>query len=190
MPSLSLIHAGATHQFELLRKVSKDDLYGRVKKVVEKEGETLQRGFLGPDGSVIPARALSSVRLDPEGSLIEKEETYFDGVVAVTLPSSFEEAAPLEPVPLTSLVGFCVTDVYPLQGEGVAAGLYRTWFSYRKSPERKEAMLLVKEGGTFLLVGAHKMSPFVGQTVVYDFFDAVDDGDDGDEDEELDFAMM
>ena len=107
------------------------------------------------------------------------------------LPSSFDEAAPLEPAPLLALATFCVTDVYPLTGDGgLEKGLYRTWFSYRKSPERKEAYLLVKDGGVFLLVGYPKNSPFVGKVVPYELFDA-DDADSGAaEDEEMDFAMM
>ena len=77
----------------------------------------------------------------------------------------------------------------PLEGAQLDKGLYSTWFSYRKSPERKEAFVLSKEGGTFLLVGYAKNSPFVGQIVPYELFDA-ESADGDEEDEEMDFAMM
>jgi hypothetical protein len=47
---------------------------------------------------------------------------------------------------------------------------------------------LAKDGGTFLLVGYAKNSPFVGKIVPYELFDAEASGDE--EDEEMDFAMM
>ena len=87
------------------------------------------------------------------------------------------------------MASFCVTDVYPLEGATLDKGLYSTWFSYRKAPERKEAFVLSKDGGTFLLVGYAKNSPFVGQVVTYELFDAESAGGD-EEDEEMDFAMM
>lgn len=118
-----------------------------------------------------------------------QEEILYDGAPREALPSSFEEAAPLEKTALTSLASFCVTDVYPLEGASLPKGLYSTWFSYRKSPERKEAFILAKDGGTFLLVGYAKNSPYVGKIVPYELFDA--EGAAGDEeDEEMDFAMM
>ena len=108
---------------------------------------------------------------------------------AEPLPSSFEEAATIELAPLTSLASFCVTDVYPLEGSALEKGLYSTWFSYRKSPERKEAFVLSKDCGVFLLVGYAKNSPLVGQIVPSELFDA--EGASGDEeDDEMDFAMM
>ena len=42
------------------RKVSKDDLYGKVKRVVEKDGQPLARGLLAPDGSLLARKSLST----------------------------------------------------------------------------------------------------------------------------------
>jgi len=175
---------------ELGRKVTKDDLYGRVKRVVEKDGQPLDRGLLGPDGSLLPRKSLSSIRLDPEGTPVEAEEVLHDGKPVETLPSSFEESAPLEELPITALAGFCVSDVYPLEVCDLPKGLYSTWFAYRKGPDRKEALLLVREDGAFLMAGHRKNSPLVGLGVVYDFFDAASTEDDAEEDDDLDFAMM
>lgn len=178
------------YKVELGRKVSKDDLYGKVKRVVEKDGQPLNRGLLGPDGSLLPRKALSSIRLDPDGTPVEPEEVIHDGSPVKILPSSFEESAPLDELPITALAGFCVSDVYPLEDCELPVGLYSTWFAYRKGPERKEALVLVQEDVAFLLAGHRKNSPMVGLGVVYDFFDAASTEDDTEEDDDLDFAMM
>ena len=190
MPAITFTFGGKTVACELARKVTKDDLYGRLKKLTIKGTEVLSRGYLTADGRCVPASAISNSRLDPEGSPVDKEEILYDGSPREASPSSFEEAAPLEATPLKALASFCVTDVYPLEGASLKKGLYSTWFSYRQSPERKEAFVLAKEGGTFLLVGYSKNSPFVGKIVPYELFDA-DSAAGGDvEDEEMDFAMM
>ena len=178
------------YSVELGRKVTKDDLYGRIKRVVEKDGQPLDRGLLGPDGSLLPRKSLSSIRFDPEGTLVESEEVLHDGKPVETLASSFDEAAPLTEQPIQALAGFCVSDVYPLENCEISPGLYSTWFAYRKGPERKESLVLVKDGEAFLLVGHRKNSPLVGLGVVYDFFDAASTEDDAEEDDDLDFAMM
>ena len=178
------------YKVELGRKVSKDDLYGKVKRVVEKDGQPLNRVLLGPDGSLLPRKALSSIRLDPDGTPVEPEEVIHDGSPVKILPSSFEESAPLDELPITALAGFCVSDVYPLEDCELPVGLYSTWFAYRKGPERKEALVLVQEDVAFLLAGHRKNSPMVGLGVVYDFFDAASTEDDTEEDDDLDFAMM
>jgi hypothetical protein len=191
MPLISFTSNGKSLSYELEKKVTKEDLYGTLKRLVVKGDEVLERGYLTADGHPVTASAISTERLDPEGTPLDMEEVLYDGEVKEVLPSSFDEAAPLEPAPILSLVTFCVTDVYPLTGEaGLEKGLYHTWFSYRKSPERKDAYLLVKDTGVFLLVGYSKNSPFVGKIVPYELFDA-DDADSGAaEDEEMDFAMM
>jgi hypothetical protein len=188
--SLSFKHGTKDFTVSLGRKVTKDDLYGKVKRVVEKDGQSLERGLLGPDGSLLPRKALSSIRLDPEGTPIEAEEVLHDGNPVETLPSSFDESAPLEKLPITALAGFCASDVYPLEDCEIPIGLYSTWFAYRKGPERKEALILVREDGAFLMSGHRKNSPLVGLGVVYDFFDAASTEDDAEEDDDLDFAMM
>ena len=190
MPAISFTLSGKTLSCELARKVTKDDLYGRLRKLTIKGDEVLVRGCLTADGRCVPAAAISNSRLDPEGSPVDKEEILYDGTSREPLPSSFEEAAPLETAPLKALASFCVTDVYPLEGATLKKGLYSTWFSYRKSPERKEAFVLAKDGGTFLLVGYAKNSPFVGKIVPYELFDAESATGGDEEDEEMNFAMM
>jgi hypothetical protein len=177
-------------------QVSKRDLYGYSKKIIEKEGHRLVRGYLSPEGQLIRHREIASVRLDPEGTPIEEPTVLIAGNPALYQPSAFERDNLLEPVPLTCLIGFNVSTVYPLVLEDppIPPGLYATAFAYRKSYILKDAYLLVKdelvkdEKEAYLLVGVAKKTTFVGLTVTYDFFDA-EEIDEGDEDE-LDFAMF
>ena len=190
--SLAFTLGKKEYSVDLGRKVSKDDLYGKVRRVVEKDGQPLARGLLAPDGSLLARKSLSTVRIDTEGTPVEPEEVLHDGQPVEVLPSSFEESAPLEKQPIQALAGFCVSDVFPLENCELAPGLYSTWFAYRKGPERKEALVLVKDGEAFLFDGHRKNSPLVGLGVVYDFFDVggTDDPTAEDDDDELDFSMM
>jgi hypothetical protein len=189
MPSISFRLGKDNLTFELGRKVTKEDLYGRLRKLVVRGSEVLERGYLTPDGRPATATRLTSEALDPEGTPVEEQKVFYDGEERSPLPSSFDEAAELSPARITALAGFCVTDVYPLEGPGLAPGLYATWFSYRKSVERKEAFVQARQGAAFLLVGYSKNCPFVGPVVPYELFDAGDDMD-AEDDSEMDFAMM
>jgi hypothetical protein len=172
---------------EIGAKVDKRALYGYARRIAEKDGVQLSRGVLLPDGQLLPTQALSWVRVDPEGSPVGEVETVIDGKPVELLDSSFDVENVLEAVKLSELAQFQVQDVYPLSGEGLPAGLYRTEFSYRKSPQRKDALVLVRPGQTFLLVGLQKASTFLDLSVSYEFFDAEAEADDGDE---LDFSMI
>jgi hypothetical protein len=173
---------------KLQSRVEKKSLYGFARRVVEKEGRPLTRGILCPDGVVLMRDEIATTYVDQEGSPVEQVVTELDGKPVPVLPSSFDQEAPLEEVPLKTLVGFSVADVYPLDDLALKPGVYRTQFSYRKTCFMKEAFILVRDNDAFLLVGRMKNTTFVGLNVAYDFFDAESDG--GDESEELDFSMV
>jgi hypothetical protein len=177
------------YQIELGSKVDKKALYGYAKRVVERDGRWLKRGFLCPDGTLIRNDAVSLVKVDPQGSPVEDVTMEAAGKVPELLPSSFDQENKLEPVPLSALIGFNVRDSYPLSGSTLPIGLYATTFSYRKSYQPQDALVSVKENEAWLLVGNFKLSTLVGHTVVYDFFDSEADETDGDS-EDLDFAMV
>jgi hypothetical protein len=177
-----------TIEAKLESKVDKKQLYGYARRCVEKDGRPLVRGILCPDGVVLKRDEIASTYVDAEGSPVEDIITELDGKPAPVLPSSFDTESPLEAVPLKTLVGFNVTDVYPLEEVNLKPGLYRTAFSYRKTCFLKEAFILVRESDAFLLVGRMKNTTFVGLNVAYEFFDAEADG--GEESEELDFSMV
>lgn len=173
---------------ELGKKITKRDLYGYAQKIVEKDGRSLQRGYLNADGQMLQRTQIDYAKLDPEGTPIEELIVEIDGESAVLYPSSFDKAYALESVPLETLIGFNVLDVFPLFNLGdIPPGLYQTEFSYRKTYNLKDTLLLVNAADSgFLLIGEPKSTTFVGLNVAYDFFDAETD----DEEEDLDFSMV
>jgi hypothetical protein len=186
---LKLTLAGKEIAASLESKISKDDLYGRVDHVVEQDGKRLERGWLLPDGSAFYKSQVAMTAVDPEGSPAEPPEIQSAGQKLEVRPSSFEGAENLEAVPLETVARFVTADVYPVAAAGLAPGVYRGSFNYRKSARPRDALLLVREDGAFLLVGQLKACPMVGRTVAYQFFDAADGAADEVADP-LDFSMM
>jgi len=187
--TLKLKVAGSEIAASLESKIGKDDLYGRVEQVVEQEGKRLERGWLLPDGLIFRKSQVAMTSVDPEGSPAESPEIYCAGQKQELRPSSFDGTEALEPVPLETLARFATTDVYPIAATGLAPGLYRGTFNYRKSARARDALLLVRDDGAFLLVGQVKACPMVGRTVAYEFFDAAGTAAEESGDP-LDFSMM
>jgi len=182
--------SGQEIQAGLQSKISKDDLYGRVEVRVQQEGKTLERGWLLPDGTIFRKSQVSMTSVDPEGSPAETPQILCAGQKIELRPSSFESGETLEPVPLDTLARFVTTDVYPLEATGLAPGLYRTTFNYRKSARPRDGLILVREDGAFLLVGQLKACPLVGRAVSYEFFDAEAGQATDEAGDPLDFSMM
>ena len=170
-------------------KIAKDDLYGRVVHLVEQEGKRLERGWLLPDGTTFRKSQVAMTSIDPEGSPAESPEIHCAGQKMELRPSSFDGAESLETVPLETVARFMTTDVYPIEAGGLAPGAYRGTFNYRKSARPRDAIVLVREDGAFLLVGQLKACPMVGRTIAYEFFDVAADAA-TDEGDPLDFSMM
>jgi hypothetical protein len=177
--------------FELGRKISRDDLYGKIRRIAAKDGKELKRGFVTGDGRLIARDELAYAKLDSMGTPAGNVTPFINGQEARPQPSSFDDSAPLERIDLIKLATFITTDVYPLEvaGGSLQPGLYQTEFSYRKAFEKKQALILVRDDDeTFLLVGRWKNAPFIGQNVLYDIFDS-DEAEQEDSDE-MDFSMF
>lgn len=187
---LRFLLAGQALGAGLGTKVDKRALYGYARRVVEKDGKPLNRCWLLADGAILPRGAIGSLRVDPLGSPEGAPEARLDGQPAPMRPSSFDEARELVPVPLSELSTFATRDVYPLEGLSVADGLYRTEFNYRAAPQASEALVLVRGGEAFLLVGSQRQATFLAQVATYEFFDAETDEEGGDDEDELDFSML
>ena len=188
MKELKFNLGGKTITAELAAKVDKKALYGYAKKIVEKDGKQLARGLLCPDGKLLRRDEISTACVDPEGTPVEETVLEIDGKPVQVQPSSFDLENALAQVPLKALVGFNVSDVYPLANVSLSPGLYRTTFTYRKALQPKAAFVLVKEGEAYLLAGRMKMTAFVGLNVAYEFFDA--EAQEAEEPEDLDFSMV
>jgi len=186
---IKLSVAGKEITANLQSKIGKDDLYGRVEHVVEQGGKRMERGWLLPDGATVRKSQVAMTSVDPEGSPAEPPEIHSAGQKVELRPSSFENVENLEPVRLETVARFVTTDVYPIESTELPPGVYRTIFNYRKSARPRDALILVREDGAFLLVGQLKACPLVERTVAYQFFDAqagaVEEATDP-----LDFSMM
>ena len=187
--SLKLTVAGKEIPANLESKIGKDDLYGRVVHIVEQAGQRLERGWLLPDGTTFRKSQVAVTSVDPEGSPAETPDIQCAGQKMELRPSSFDGVETLDPVPLETLARFVTVDVYPIEAPGLIPGVYRGTFNYRKSARPRDALVLVREDGTFLLVGQLKACPLVGRTVAYQFFDAAGAGAEEGTDP-LDFSMM
>jgi hypothetical protein len=187
--TLKVSVAGKEIAAALESKISKDDLYGRVEHVIEQGGKRMERGWLLPDGATFRKSQVAMTSVDPEGSPAESPETHCAGQKMELRPSSFEQVEALEPIPLETLARFVTTDVYPLEITGLAPGVYRGQFNYRKSARPRDALVLVREDGAFLLVGQLKACPMVERTIAYQFFDAASSPAD-EAGDPLDFSMM
>jgi len=186
---IKLSVAGKEIAANLQSKIGKDDLYGRVEHVVEQGGKRMERGWLLPDGATFRKSQVAMTSVDPEGSPAEPPEIQSAGQKVELRPSSFENVENLEPVPLETVARFVTTDVYPLESTELPLGVYRTIFNYRKSARPRDALILVREDGAFLLVGQLKACPLVERTVAYQFFDAPSEAVEEAADP-LDFSMM
>ena len=186
---IKLSVAGKEIAANLQSKIGKDDLYGRVEHVVEQGGKRMERGWLLPDGETVRKSQVAMTSVDPEGSPAEPPEIHSAGQKVELRPSSFENVENIEPVPLETVARFVTTDVYPIESTELPPGIYRTIFNYRKSARPRDALILVREDGAFLLVGQLKACPLVERTVAYEFFDAAP-GAVEEATDPLDFSMM
>ncbi len=186
---IKLSVAGKEIAANLQSKIGKDDLYGRVEHVVEQGGKRMERGWLLPDGATFRKNQVAMTSVDPEGSPAEPAEIHSAGQKLELRPSSFDSIENLELVPLETVARFVTADVYPLESTDLPTGLYRTTFNYRKSARPRDALILVREDGAFLIVGQLKACPLVERTVAYQFFDAAASGVEEAADP-LDFSMM
>jgi len=186
---LTQLANGKPVEASLQSKIGKDDLYGRIECEVQQNGKRMERGWLLPDGLTFRRSQVSATSVDPEGSPADPPEVQCAGQKVELRPSSFDGEESLEPVPLETLARFVTNDVYPLEVTNLSPGLYRGLFNYRKSARQRDALVLVREDGAFLLAGELKACPMVGRTVAYQFFDAAV-GAAAEEGDPLDFSMM
>ena len=190
---ITFTYSGETLQAQLESKIEKADLYGKSRMIIEKDGVILTKGTLLPTGELLRKEEVRSLQVDPEGSPAETVQTLVNGQEQQPIASSLKRENALQKVPLTSLIGFNVSDVYPVNDLSLPRGLYETTFNYRDSHEPSQAFLLVREKGgateTFLLTGSTRQTTFLDNVVTYEFFEQEGDAGDG-EDDDLSFAMV
>jgi hypothetical protein len=180
---------GSTVSVELEKKIYKEDLYGKISTLAEKDGRPLVKGYLEPDGEVLLRSQISSAKVDPLGSLVE-DPAYMRGQEVLTPEeSSFEAIRDIAPAELADLATFACTDVYGLSNVTLDPGIYRTSFSYRKGHhDWPDAFVVVRADGAYLLGGTRHALSWMSKAASYSFFDTAEDGE---EDADLlDFSAL
>jgi len=183
MKDLNFTLGNATLKVQLDTAVKREDLYGRVSRIVQTpSGDLLQKGVLTQAGSLLPANALHHVTVDAKGSVVDPLVYERDGVPVTATPSSFKESRPLTPLNVDDLTTFAVDSVYPIvPPDELPPGHYGSTFNYRDSLEPADAILIVRKGSpSFLLVGEQKKFAVVGKGSVTDLFDGAEE-DEGEE---------
>lgn len=176
---ITLILGETPEQITLDSSISREDLYGRQKGSVEKDGTTLEKVVVTPWGELFPPKALKSEAIDSEGSIAEKpNQCDENGNILATNITSFKEARPVTAAAWHELAAFKTESVMPAK-TSLPPGLYRTQFCYRDSVTLHDAFLVVREDTAFLLTGELRTVPAAGREETYEFFD------DGSSDEEI-----
>lgn len=172
--------------------IKREELYGKQIKVIEKDGIPLKKGILTQSGTLFPATAFGSVKVDSQGSLdqatIPKTQ---EGKEAPIYTSSFKESRKIVKIEPEKVADIAVTSVLPAQQSILPEGFYEGEYTYRDSTKLQTAVLVVKANKeTFLLIGDKKETPLLGKLETYDFFDGSDEVDSEEESEEVDFNMF
>lgn len=162
---------------ELDSAVNRDELYGRVSRVVQSpEAEPLCKGILTQDGALLPASAVMHAKIDAKGSLVGGSIFEREGQPVVPTLSSFKEARPLTAIKVEELATLAVESVYPIKApDSLPPGYYSSTFNYRDALAPADAILVIKKDApSFLLVGEKKTFAAVGQGSVTDLFNGTE----------------
>lgn len=167
--------------------IKREELYGKSKKSIEKDGIVLEKVTLSPEGEIFLPSDFTHLRMDGDGCLVEtpipKTE---EGEVLETKTSSYKTERPLKAATPADLAALKIKSVLPAESD-LPVGFYSTEYTFRDSPTLSAAILNVTPTGAFLLVGETLETPFQGKTDTYDFFAEDDNAEDEDEEGEISF---
>lgn len=169
--------------------IKREELYGKQSRIVEKDNKQLQKAILTPTGVLFPSSVFSSTRVDPNGSIIDAPTPKtLDGKEAAIFISSFKEARPLKKVEPSDIVDIAVEGVIPATQQDLENGFYETQYTYRDSTKLQEAVIIVNDKESFILVGERKETPLLGKGETYDFFE--EENEEESSEDEVDFNMF
>jgi hypothetical protein len=190
MPTLPLIFNGKTITATLEAAIKREELYGKARKIVEKDGVELRKGLLTQEGELIPAEELTTIRVDSQGCPFNDPVAQGDDGKEVPLyTSSFKAAREVREIDTGTFPEISVKEVFPLKTSDLPPGVYETEFTYRDSYNLADAVIVIKskdEG--FLLAGEKKTCEGVGPIVNYNFFEEDDEAEEATDEEALDFG--
>lgn len=177
-------------QIAIDSSISREDLYGRQKASVEKDGTTLEKVVVTPWGELLSPKSLKTESVDSEGSISEKpNQCDENGNILATNITSFKEARPIAVAQWHELAAFKTETVMPAKSN-LPPGLYRTQFCYRDSVTLHDAFLVVREDAGFLLTGELRTVPAAGREETYEFFDDGSSDDETEDEDEMGFDSL
>jgi hypothetical protein len=153
-----------------LSKLTRADIYGDSKtRVLGPDDEVLSKAGVSENGRDYLTRGdfKYALAIGDEFTLKPTQVVNaLDGKPVEQIPSSFAVAPKFEPASADEVAQLEVDVVYRLEGVQVEAGSrFIGTFNYRAGYEKKDAVIIGKSEGAFLLVGTLKKASFVGMDV-------------------------
>jgi hypothetical protein len=153
-----------------LSKITREALYGDTKtRVLGPGDEQLTKAGVSENGRDYLSRGdiKYALALGDEFTLKATQVvSTLDGAPAQQVPSSFNVPAEFKPATADEIALLEVASLYKLENVQLPAETKLLGaFNYRAGYERKDAAIISKADGAFLLVGTLKKAPFVGMEV-------------------------
>jgi hypothetical protein len=153
-----------------LSKLTRADIYGDSKtRVLGPDDEVLSKAGVSENGRDYLTRGdfKYALAIGDEFTLKPTQVVNaLDGKPVEQIPSSFAVAPKFEPASADEVARLEADVVYRLEGVQVGAGSrFIGTFNYRAGYEKKDAVIIGKSEGAFLLVGTLKKASFVGMDV-------------------------
>jgi hypothetical protein len=153
-----------------ISKITREDIYGGTKtRVLGPGDEPLTKAGVSENGRDYLSRSDIKYALAVGDEFTLKPTAVvnaLDGKPVEQLPSSFAVAPEFKPASADGVAQLEVAVVYKLENVQLEPGArFLGTFNYRAGYERKDAAIIGKQEGTFLLVGTLKKAPFVGMEV-------------------------
>jgi hypothetical protein len=153
-----------------LSKLTRADIYGDSKtRVLGPDDEVLSKAGVSENGRDYLTRGdfKYALAIGDEFTLKPTQVVNaLDGKPVEQIPSSFAVAPKFEPASADEVAQLEADVVYRLEGVQVEAGSrFIGTFNYRAGYEKKDAVIIGKSEGAFLLVGTLKKASFVGMDV-------------------------
>ena len=153
-----------------LSKLTRADIYGDSKtRVLGPDDEVLSKAGVSENGRDYLTRGdfKYTLAIGDEFTLKPTQVVNaLNGKPVEQIPSSFAVAPKFEPASADEVAQLEADVVYRLEGVQVEAGSrFIGTFNYRAGYEKKDAVIIGKSEGAFLLVGTLKKASFVGMDV-------------------------
>ena len=153
-----------------LSKITRDDLYGSTTtRVLGPGDEVLTKAGVPEDGKLFLTRAdLKYAPMIGEDYTMKPSKVVnaLNGEPVEQIASSFSLAPSFRPATTEELTQFEVSGIYSLDDLQLPAGeKYLGKFNYRAGYDQKDAVIVAKADGTFLLIGTMKKPQYMGLEV-------------------------